>query len=69
MADYKTAFSNRNSDEITPVMRANINKTLARALTTLEAKTEPEHTALVVVDVQNDFCAEGGMLDLSLIHI
>ena len=63
MADYKTAFSNRNSDEITPVMRANINKTLARALTTLEAKTEPEHTALVVVDVQNDFCAEGGMLD------
>ena len=63
MADSKTAFSNRNSDKITPVMRANIDKTLARALTTLEAKTRPEHTALVVVDVQNDFCAEGGMLD------
>ena len=63
MADDKPAQSNRNPDRITPVMRANIDKTLARALTTLEAKTEPNHTAVIVVDVQNDFCAEGGMLD------
>jgi ureidoacrylate peracid hydrolase len=32
-------------------------------LTTLAAKADPRHTALVVVDVQNDFCAEGGMMD------
>jgi ureidoacrylate peracid hydrolase len=29
-------------------------------LTTLEQKVAPEHTALVVVDVQNDFIADGG---------
>jgi ureidoacrylate peracid hydrolase len=29
----------------------------------LEQKVEPHHTALVVVDVQNDFCAPGGMMD------
>ncbi|MEY2535111.1 MAG: ureidoacrylate peracid hydrolase, partial [bacterium] len=28
----------------------------------LERKVDPRHTALVVVDVQNDFCAEGGMM-------
>lgn len=28
----------------------------------LERKVQPRHTALVVVDVQNDFCAEGGMM-------
>src|SRR5205807_3588322 len=32
-------------------------------LATLEEKIAPGHTALVVVDVQNDFCAEGGMMD------
>jgi ureidoacrylate peracid hydrolase len=32
-------------------------------LTTLQEKVAPEHTALIVVDVQNDFCAEGGMMD------
>jgi ureidoacrylate peracid hydrolase len=31
-------------------------------LGTLEAKVEPGHTALIVVDVQNDFCAPGGMM-------
>ena len=51
------------ADQITDVMRANIDKTLARALTTLDAKVDPAHTAVIVVDVQNDFCAEGGMLD------
>ena len=59
MADEKSNISNRNPDRITPGMRANIDKTLARALTTLEAKTDPAHTAVIVVDVQNDFCAEG----------
>ncbi|HZQ65472.1 MAG TPA: isochorismatase family cysteine hydrolase [Gaiellaceae bacterium] len=29
----------------------------------LEQKVAPEHTALVVIDVQNDFCAPGGMMD------
>ena len=30
---------------------------------TLEKKVDPSHTALLVVDVQNDFCVEGGMWD------
>jgi ureidoacrylate peracid hydrolase len=29
----------------------------------LEEKVDPSHTALVVVDMQNDFCAPGGMMD------
>jgi ureidoacrylate peracid hydrolase len=33
-------------------------------LTTLEQKTDPAHAALIVVDMQNDFCAAGGMMDL-----
>jgi ureidoacrylate peracid hydrolase len=32
-------------------------------LLTLPDKVDPAHTALIVVDVQNDFCAEGGMMD------
>ncbi len=32
---------------------------------TLEAKTRPPHTALLVVDYQNDFVARGGALDLA----
>lgn len=32
-------------------------------LLSLENKVEPRHAALVVVDVQNDFCAPGGMMD------
>jgi ureidoacrylate peracid hydrolase len=32
-------------------------------LATLQDKLAPAHTALIVVDVQNDFCAEGGMMD------
>lgn len=32
-------------------------------LRTLEEKVAPGHTALIVVDVQNDFCATGGFLD------
>ncbi|TFZ02565.1 cysteine hydrolase [Ramlibacter henchirensis] len=31
-------------------------------LRTLEEQLRPAHTALVVVDMQNDFCAEGGYL-------
>jgi ureidoacrylate peracid hydrolase len=38
-------------------------------LATLEAKVEPKHTALVVIDVQNDFCAAGGMIDQEGIDI
>jgi ureidoacrylate peracid hydrolase len=33
-------------------------------LTTLEQKADPAHAALIVVDMQNDFCATGGMMDL-----
>jgi ureidoacrylate peracid hydrolase len=29
-------------------------------LRTLSAKVQPEHAAVLIVDVQNDFCAEGG---------
>jgi len=32
-------------------------------LRSLEAKVDPRHTALIVIDVQNDFCAPGGMMD------
>ena len=32
-------------------------------LTTLEEKVHPPHTALIVVDMQNDFCSPGGMMD------
>jgi ureidoacrylate peracid hydrolase len=35
---------------------------LARMLDTLEKKVNPVHTALIVVDMQNDFCATEGML-------
>jgi ureidoacrylate peracid hydrolase len=31
-------------------------------LVTLAQKVEPAHTALVVIDMQNDFCASGGMV-------
>lgn len=33
------------------------------ALRTLEAQVQPAHAALVIVDLQNDFCAEGGYLE------
>ena len=32
-------------------------------LVSLDQKVHPDHTALVVIDVQNDFCAPGGMMD------
>ncbi len=31
-------------------------------LATLAEKTAPQHTALVIIDMQNDFCASGGMV-------
>ena len=34
-------------------------------LTELDDQLDPRHTALVVVDMQNDFCAEGGYLHRS----
>jgi ureidoacrylate peracid hydrolase len=33
-------------------------------LVTLEEKIDPAHAALILVDMQNDFCARGGMMDL-----
>jgi len=32
-------------------------------LTTLTAKVDPSHSAVLVVDMQNDFCARGGLFD------
>ena len=42
-------------------------------LRTLSEKVDPKHSALILVDVLNDFCAEGGAMhregrDLSLVH-
>ena len=42
-------------------------------LRTLQEKVRPEHAAVLIVDVQNDFCAEGGAMhsegrDLSLVQ-
>lgn len=36
---------------------------MKRMLTTLESKVSPSHTALIVVDIQNDFCASEGAFD------
>lgn len=33
-----------------------------QVFTTMEELVDPRHTALVVIDVQNDFCAEGGLM-------
>ncbi|MGB6799300.1 MAG: isochorismatase family cysteine hydrolase, partial [Xanthobacteraceae bacterium] len=35
----------------------------SRALGTLAARLEPVHTALILIDVQNDLCSAGGRLD------
>jgi ureidoacrylate peracid hydrolase len=42
-------------------------------LRTLAQKTQPDHAAVLIVDVQNDFCAEGGAMqregrDLSMVQ-
>ena len=42
---------------------------MSRILTTLKAKVDPAHAALLVVDVQNDFCAKGGAFDKEGIEI
>ncbi|MBI2906271.1 MAG: isochorismatase family protein [Chloroflexi bacterium] len=42
--------------------RKQVQAAMGRMLTTLEQKVEPRHAALIVVDLQNDFCAEGGMV-------
>jgi len=35
---------------------------MAALLESLDAQLRPEHTALLIIDMQNDFCAEGGYL-------
>lgn len=35
---------------------------MAALLETLDAQLRPEHTVLLIIDMQNDFCAEGGYL-------
>ncbi len=48
-------------------MSENVNEgmeiILKRMLTMLDKKVVPSHTALIVMDVQNDFCANGGVFD------
>ncbi len=48
--------------EMTKAMKQHIDATMEKALTTLEAKVNPAHTALVVVDVQNDFASKEGFM-------
>lgn len=36
---------------------------MVEMLRTLAEKVKPSHAALIVVDMQNDFCAKGGVLD------
>lgn len=43
-------------------MSKEMEATLARMLSNLESKVAPSHTALIVVDMQNDFCADGGAM-------
>ncbi len=55
------------------VIDKGLQSTLANMLTTLAQKVEPSHTVLIVVDVQNDFCASGGAfhrdgMDLSMVQ-
>lgn len=38
-----------------------MKKALKRILKTLKEKIKPEHTALLIVDMQNDFCHKNGM--------
>jgi len=54
-------------------MNKEMEQILGRMLRTLEKKVDPSHAALIVVDVQNDFCSEGGAFDrdgadLTLMH-
>ncbi len=39
---------------------------MVESLMSLPEKIDPAHTAIVVVDMQNDFCAEGGHLHKKL---
>ena len=44
-------------------MSKDLAPVFAKMLTTLDQKVNPAHAALIVVDVQNDFCANGGVFD------
>lgn len=44
-------------------MKRQFQAAMARMLTTLEQKVDPRHTALLVVNMQNDFCCQGGSAD------
>jgi hypothetical protein len=41
----------------------NLSSDATRLLLTLTQKADPSHCALLVIDVQNDFAAEGGFFD------
>lgn len=48
-----------------PVVPLEAARRLAKVplLATLAEKADPKHTALLVIDMQNDFCARGGLVD------
>jgi nicotinamidase-related amidase len=41
-----------------------LDKQRERMLNTLRSKVDPVHAALLVIDMQNDFCAPGRMMDI-----
>lgn len=49
-------------DTVTPSMSAARRIAHIAPLTTLEEKVRPSHTALNVIDMQNDFCASNGFV-------
>ncbi len=50
-------------------VKRGLTRMTSEMLSTLERKVDPKHTALLVVDVQNDFCAPGAAFDKAGINL
>ena len=57
-----TGKSEISSTEVSAELAAAARISHTRPLGTLAEKADPRHTALLIVDMQNDFCAEGGLV-------